>query len=180
VFSFNGNKIITTGGGGMLITDHKDLAQKAKHLTTTARIPHKWEYIHDDIGYNYRLTNIQAALGCAQMEKLAKLLENKRQLAESYANFFEGIGVKFFEELEQTTSNYWLNAIILKNKQERDDFLEYTHQHGVMTRPIWRLMNKLPMFEKCQHENLDNAEWLEARVVNIPSSFRMQQDDSRA
>jgi aminotransferase in exopolysaccharide biosynthesis len=169
--SFNGNKTITCGGGGMILTDNDKFAKLAKHITTTAKIPHKWEFVHDMVAYNYRLTNLSAALGCAQMEMLPQFIENKRNLAKQYSTFFKNIdNIQFVEEQENTKANYWLNAIILENKEHRDSFLETTNNQGVMTRPIWQLMNKLEMFKGCQCSNLSNAEWLEERVVNIPSS----------
>lgn len=171
-FSFNGNKTITTGGGGMLVTDDEELATRAKHITTTAKTPHKWEYIHDETGFNYRLPNINAALGCAQMEELPKYIDNKRELAKAYKDFFNDTEIDYFEEKQGYKSNYWLNAIIMKNESDRDEFLQYSNDKGVMTRPLWRLNNKLKMYENCQHGSLDNAEWLESRVVNIPSSPR--------
>ena len=170
ILSFNGNKTITTGGGGMILTNDQKLAKLAKHLTTQAKIPHRWEYAHDYVGYNYRLTNLQAALGVAQMESLPKFIENKRKLAKQYNEFFSSIGIKFVTEPKHSKSNYWLNAIELKNLDERNKFLETTNNSGVMTRPIWKLMNKLPMFKDCQAENLENSEFFEQRVVNIPSS----------
>ncbi|OQY98965.1 MAG: aminotransferase DegT [Candidatus Brocadia sp. UTAMX2] len=173
VLSFNGNKIITTGGGGMIITDDKDLARRAKHITTTSRLPHKWIFVHDEVGYNYRMPNINAALGCAQMEQLPVFLESKRTIAKHYRNFFEKHDIPFFVEPANARSNYWLNAIILKDKAERDAFLEYANTNGVMTRPIWALMNSLEMYKGCQNVSLDNAVWLEERVVNIPSSARV-------
>ena len=171
-FSFNGNKTITTGGGGMLITDDEVLAKKAKHLTTTAKVPHPYEYIHDEIGYNYRLPNLNAALGCAQMEMLDTILQNKRETAKLYQDFFNLQSIAFVTEAEESHVNYWLNAVILKDPKQRDLFLEETNSNGVMTRPIWRLMNKLEMFKECQSTNLSNALWLEERVVNIPSGVR--------
>ncbi len=168
--SFNGNKTITTGGGGMILTDDKELAKLAKHLTTQAKVPHKWEYVHDYIGYNYRLTNLAAALGVAQMEQLPEFIKSKRDLAEKYKQFFEDKEIEFFSELENVESNYWLNAILLKNRKERDEFLDYTNKNGIMTRPVWELMNRLPMFKYCQTGDLSNAEWLANRIVNIPSS----------
>lgn len=170
IFSFNGNKIITTGGGGMLVTDDEEFAKKAKHITTTAKVPNKYEYIHDEVGYNYRLTNLAAALGVAQMENLQLFIEKQRDLAKKYNNFFKDIEIEFIKEPKNSQSNYWLNAVILKDKQERDEFLKYTNDNSVMTRSIWRLMNKLDMFKDAQIGNLDNAEWLEDRVVNISSS----------
>ncbi len=170
IFSFNGNKIITTGGGGMLVTDDEELAKKAKHITTTAKIPHPYEYIHDEIGYNYRLTNLAAALGVAQMENLQLFVDKQRNLAQKYNDFFEDTHLEFIKEPKNSKSNYWLNAVILKDKEERDAFLKYTNDNGVMTRCIWRLMNKLDMFKDAQTGNLNNAEWLEDRVINISSS----------
>ncbi len=170
ILSFNGNKTITTGGGGMIITDDEELAKKAKYMTTTAKVPHKWEYVHDMIGYNYRLTNLAAALGVAQMEQLSGFIEAKRKLAAEYQTFFEHTKVDVVSERKGTKANYWLNAVILKDRKQRDKFLEITNEAGVMTRPIWELMNRLPMFKNCQTGDLSNAEWLADRVVNIPSS----------
>lgn len=168
--SFNGNKIITTGGGGMIVTNEEKIAKRAKHLTTTAKVPHPYEFVHDEVGFNYRLPNINAALGCAQMEKLPRMLEIKQQIAEIYRNFFENEGVRMAVPLQGYRTNNWLNAIILNDKAERDDFLTYTNNNGVMTRPIWRLMSELDMFKHCQSDDLENSRWLEERVVNIPSS----------
>ncbi|MFZ7096646.1 LegC family aminotransferase [Luteimonas dalianensis] len=169
--SFNGNKVITTGGGGMIITDDQALARRAKHLTTTAKVPHPYEFVHDEIGYNYRLPNLNAALGCAQMELLPRMLEIKAEVAARYREFFATqSGVRFVDAPEGTTSNYWLNAIILGSQADRDAFLEYTNAQGVMTRPVWRLMSRLEMFKDCQHDGLENSRWLEERVVNLPSS----------
>ncbi len=173
VLSFNGNKTITTGGGGMLLFRDEELGSYAKHLSTQSKLPHPWEFVHDHIGYNYRMPNINAALGCAQMETLPLFLGKKRQLAEIYQDYFSKKGVSFFVEPEHCRSNYWLNAILLDNEKERDDFLEYSNSNGVMTRPIWRLMNKLPMFEKEQCGDLSNCLYFEKRVVNIPSSVRL-------
>ncbi|MFT5617442.1 MAG: perosamine synthetase [Arenicella sp.] len=170
IFSFNGNKVVTCGGGGAIVTDNEELAKKAKYLTTTAKVPHKWEYNHDMIGYNYRMPNLNAALACAQLEMLPNFLVRKRKLAESYTGFFKNQKIDFVTEREGTTANYWLNAIILQNRIERDRFLEFTNGEKVMTRPIWQLMSELTMFKHCQKGNLDNATWLADRVVNIPSS----------
>ncbi len=170
IFSFNGNKIITTGGGGMIVTNDEELAKRAKHLTSTAKIPHPYEYIHNEVGYNYRLTNLAAALGVAQMEKLDFLIEKQRELAQKYENFFKNSEIEFITEPKEAKSNYWLNAIILKDRVQRDEFLKKTNENGIMTRPIWRLMNKLEMYKNAQCANLDNALWLESRVVNISSS----------
>lgn len=172
VLSFNGNKTITTGGGGMLITNDVDLGMRAKYLSTQAKVPHTWEYFHDEIGYNYRMPNLNAALGLAQMEQLDSFLENKRAIAKKYQHFFSEKGISFFTGPEQSYSNYWLNAILLKDKNERDEFLKFTNENGVMTRPAWRLMHKLPMFEKCMKYDISHAEWIEDRLVNIPSSVR--------
>jgi perosamine synthetase len=169
VFSFNGNKIVTAGGGGAIVTDDEILAKKAKHLTTTAKVPHPYEYVHDEIGFNYRMPNINAALLLAQLENLDKFLEIKRKLAKKYNEFFDKLGIKFITEPLNAKSNYWLNAILLDNKQERNEFLEFTNKNSVMTRPIWKLMNELPMYKDSQKTNLDNAEYLEERIVNIPS-----------
>jgi len=170
VFSFNGNKIITTGGGGMIVTDDAELAKRAKHITTTAKVPDPYEYVHDEIGYNYRLTNLSAALGVAQMEQLSFFIEKQRELAKQYETFFKESEIEFITEPKQATSNYWLNAVILKDRQKRDEFLKYTNDNGIMTRSIWKLMNKLEMFKDCQCGDLSNAQWLEDRVVNISSS----------
>ena len=169
ILSFNGNKLITTGGGGMILTDNKKLAKLAKHITTTAKVPHKWEFVHDHIGYNYRMTNIQAALGCAQIEQLDKLLRLKRELVMQYKAFFANTEFEFVTEPENCKSNYWLNAIITKERRQRDELLEYTNSNGVMTRPVWELMNRLPMFSHCQTDRLENSKWLADRIVNIPS-----------
>jgi perosamine synthetase len=168
--SFNGNKIITTGGGGMIITNDEALAKHAKHITTTAKIPHPYEFVHDEVGYNYRLPNLNAALGCAQMERLSWMLKVKQALADQYLAFFETIGLRMPTPLLGCTANNWLNAVILSDKAERDAFLTYTNAQGVMTRPVWRLMSELDMFKHCQHDDLENSLWLEGRVVNIPSS----------
>jgi perosamine synthetase len=173
-FSFNGNKTITTGGGGMIVTDDEVLAKHAKHITTTAKVPHSYEFVHDEIGYNYRLPNINAALGCAQMESLPRLLKSKRTIALDYAQFFSTSKLLFVEEPPQANSNYWLNALILEDRQARDIFLKELNEAGVMSRPIWRLMSELDMFRACQAADLSNAKWLEERVVNIPSSARLQ------
>ncbi|VAW63361.1 Aminotransferase, DegT/DnrJ/EryC1/StrS family [hydrothermal vent metagenome] len=173
VFSFNGNKTITTGGGGMIVTDDETIARRAKHLTTTAKVNHEYEYVHDETGYNYRLPNINAALGCAQMEKLGAILENKKELANFYNDFFSAQAIEFVKEAKKTRGNYWLNAVVLKDKKQRDLFLKETNDSGVMTRPIWSLMSKSKMYRGCQTGGLITAEWLEDRVVNIPSSVRL-------
>ena len=170
VISFNGNKIVTAGGGGCIITNNKTLAKKAKHLTTTAKVSHKWDFNHDMIGYNYRMPNLNAALLVAQLEKLDDFIINKRNLANEYEHFFKKFDFNFVKEPKNCKSNYWLNSIIFKNKTQRDQFLYETNYNGVMTRPIWILMNKLPMFKNTQCDNLKNSKWLYERVVNIPSS----------
>lgn len=172
--SFNGNKTITTGGGGMLLFMDEDLGQFAKHLTTQAKVPHRWEFVHDHIGYNYRMPNINAAIGCAQMEYLEEFVLNKRETAAKYAEFFQNIkDVEFFTEPADCRANYWLNAVILKDKEAQLEFLQQTNDNGVMTRPIWELMNRLSMFEHCQNDGLKNTIWFADRVVNIPSSVRL-------
>ena len=170
VISYNGNKTITTGGGGMILTNDTKLGKKAKHLTTQAKVSHPWEFNHDLIGYNYRMPNINAALGVAQMETLDFFISKKRELALIYKYFFEKIGIDFFSEPENCFSNYWLNVIILENKDERDAFLKYSNEKKVMVRPAWNLMNRLDMFKECQCGCLQNAVWLQERIVNIPSS----------
>ena len=154
----------------MIITDDATLAAHAKHLTTTAKVPHPFEFVHDEVGYNYRLPNLNAALGCAQMERLPEMLKVKAEVAKRYAEFFDSVGITSMRAPAGTTANYWLNAIVLDSLQERDAFLEFTNSRGVMTRPIWRLMTRLAMFGHCQHDGLANSLWLEDRVVNIPSS----------
>jgi aminotransferase in exopolysaccharide biosynthesis len=170
IFSLNGNKTVTSGGGGVIVTNDENIAQSAKHIITTAKAPHPYEYIHDTIGYNYRMPNINAALACAQLEQLGFIIEKKRELARIYKEFFKTVGVEFVEEPENAVSNYWLNAIVLQTRDQRDGFLKKTNGVKVMTRPIWRLLSKLDMYENCQTDSLKNSQWLEERVVNIPSS----------
>lgn len=171
--SFNGNKTITTGGGGMMLFQDEQLAEYAKHLTTQAKIPHRWEFKHDHIGYNYRMPNINAALGCAQLENVDKYIADKRETAKIYQEYFEKISdIQFFVEPENCFSNYWLNAVILPNKEAQQAFLQETNDNKVMTRPIWELMNRLPMFENCENDGLENTIWFADRVVNIPSSVK--------
>lgn len=172
--SFNGNKTITTGGGGMMLFNDEELGTYAKHITTQAKIPHRWEFRHDHIGYNYRMPNINAALGCAQLEHIEEYVSSKRETAKLYEEFFNNIPeIDFFVDTPDTRSNYWLNVVILKDKEAQLNFLEYTNDNGVMTRPIWELMNRLPMFEKCENDGLKNTIWFADRVVNIPSSVRL-------
>ena len=172
--SFNGNKTITTGGGGMLLFMDEELGTLAKHLTTQAKVPHRWEFRHDHIGYNYRMPNINAALGCAQLEHLDEFIADKRATAAAYAEYFKHVDdIDFFVEPENSFSNYWLNVVILKDRDAQQAFLQETNDNGVMTRPIWELMTRLPMFEYCEHDGLKNTVWFADRVVNIPSSVRL-------
>ncbi|BCS85728.1 aminotransferase DegT [Prevotella herbatica] len=172
--SFNGNKTITTGGGGMMLFQDEKLAEFGKHLTTQAKVPHRWEFKHDHIGYNYRMPNINAALGCAQLEHIEEYVASKRKTANEYEQFFKNVpDITFFTEPENCRSNYWLNVVLLKDKVAQQNFLQYTNDNGVMTRPIWELMNRLPMFENCETDGLKNTEWFADRVVNIPSSVRI-------
>lgn len=167
--SFNGNKVITTGGGGMILAG-EEFGTRAKHLTTTAKKPHPYEYVHDEVGYNYRLPNLNAALGCAQLEQLDTFIGAKRALAERYAEQLQDTDLQFLKEPAECRSNYWLNAVICHSGEQRDALLKTTNDQGVMTRPIWALMNRLPIYAHCRKGDLSNAEWLEARVVNLPSS----------
>jgi len=169
VLSFNGNKIMTTGGGGMVLADEV-IGKRAKHLTTTAKIPHPYEFFHDEVGYNYRMPNLNAALGCAQLEQLPAFLASKRALAERYIAFFAGTDLQPIVEPEHCRSNYWLNGVVCESPAQREALLKATNDAGVMTRPIWALMNRLPLYANAPRGPLDNAEWLEARVVNLPSS----------
>ncbi len=172
VISFNGNKIVTCGGGGMIVTQNEELGKLGKHLTTTAKVPHPYEYVHDQVGYNFRMPNLNAALICAQLEQLEAFLANKRVLANEYAVFFESQGIKFRTELEDTQANYWLMCVELENLEERNAFLKATNEAKTMTRPIWQLMYRLPMYKHCYRDAQKNAEFLEERIVNIPSSVR--------
>lgn len=173
ILSFNGNKPVTTGGGGMIITNDETLAARAKHLTTTAKQPHPWEFVHDEVGYNYRMPNINAAVGCAQMECFAGVLENKRTTAKLYDRFLQGLGVPLVAEPAHARSNYWLNAILFKDRGEREQFLACAGSRGVQARPVWALMPHLPMYRHCQCLSSETAQWLEDRLVNIPSSVRL-------
>ena len=171
--SFNGNKTITTGGGGAILTDDPELAKRAKHLTTTAKTPHRWDYVHDEVGYNYRMPNLNAALGCAQLEQLPDFLASKRRLFESYQEAFRDIaGISLFTEPEGSQSNYWLQALLLDDSvaNQRDSILEATNSAGLMTRPVWTLLHKLTPFQDCPHAPLPVAEALECRIINLPSS----------
>ena len=171
--SFNGNKTITTGGGGMLLFMDEELGAFAKHLSTQAKLPHRWAFYHDHIGYNYRMPNINAALGCAQLEHLDEYIADKRATAAAYADYFKKVdNIEFFSEPVDCYSNYWLQVVILKDREAQQQFLQETNDNGVMTRPIWELMNRLPMFENCENDGLKNTIWFADRVVNIPSSVR--------
>lgn len=171
--SFNGNKVVTTGGGGAVLTNDDTLGKHARHLTTTARLPHKWSFIHDEVGYNYRLPNLNAALGCAQLEQLPEFVRRKRELANAYRVAFAGVrGIKFFNEPPHARSNYWLNALVLEATAAhcRDQLLDALNAQNIMARPVWTLMHRLPMYQSCPRMPLDTAEDLERRLINIPSS----------
>jgi perosamine synthetase len=175
IFSFNGNKTITSGAGGVIITDDEVMGKKAKHLTTQAKVPHQWEFFHDHIGYNYRCANINAALACAQLEQLEGFIETKRNLSSKYRDFFKKEGIEYVNETNDARSNYWLNVVMLANKAERDAFLKATNESGVMTRPVWTLLNKLPMFERAYCTDLTQSKWIEERAVNIPSGISVNE-----
>lgn len=171
-FSFNGNKTVTCGGGGVIITNDVQLGKLGKHLTTQAKVPHKWDFVHDKIGYNYRLPNLNAAMACAQIEQIENFITDKREIAALYKSFFEGSQYKFIEEPTGARSNYWLNAILTENIQHRNETLENLNLANVMSRPVWVLMHKLEMFKSCFRDNLENSIWVEERLINIPSSYR--------
>ncbi|WP_318439220.1 LegC family aminotransferase [Photobacterium leiognathi] len=168
--SFNGNKIITTGGGGMVLCKTQELGARTKHVTTTAKVPHPYEFFHDEPGFNYRMPNLNAALGCAQMEVIEQHLKQKRQLAESYKDFFNGTDFKFVIEPEYAQSNYWLNAVICPDKESREEILTGTNSSGVMTRPIWKLMHRLPAFDNAMRGDLTQSEFIESHLINLPST----------
>lgn len=171
-FSFNGNKTVTCGGGGAIISNDVALGTHAKYLTTTAKRPHSYEFYHDEMGYNFRMPNLNAALACAQLESLNNYIEDKRNLALEYEKLFKDLDIKFRKETPNTKANYWLMCVELNNKTEREEFLKQTNEKGIMTRPIWTLMYRLPMYEHCQRDTQKNAEFLEERIINIPSSVR--------
>jgi len=176
ILSFNGNKIITTGGGGALLTNDESLAKSAKHISSTAKVPHKWRYIHDEIGFNYRLPNINAALGCAQLKKIDKFLDAKRKLFLKYKEVLDSIdGIKLFNEPENSRSNYWLQTIILENgfENELEDILKNTNKKNIMTRPAWNLIHQLDMYLDCPKSSLSVSESLSKRIINIPSNTFM-------
>jgi aminotransferase in exopolysaccharide biosynthesis len=170
ILSFNGNKTVTCGGGGAVLTNDESLAATAKHLTTTAKVAGSVEYVHDAVGFNYRMPNINAALGCAQLEKLDEFISQKRKLADRYERFFKTIDLPFISEPCHARSNYWLNAVVMPDRTERDRLLEMTNDAGIITRPAWRLLNRLPMYKTCETDELLNAKWFADRLVNIPSS----------
>jgi perosamine synthetase len=172
VFSFNGNKIVTSGGGGALTTNNEKLGIKGKYLTTTAKVSHPYEFYHDELGYNFRMPNLNAALACAQLEQLTTFLTDKRKLAAQYEAFFQGSSIKFRKETPDSKANYWLMCVELENRKERDLFLTETNSAKVMTRPIWELMFRLPMYQNCQRDHQTNATFLQERIVNIPSGVR--------
>ena len=171
--SFNGNKIITTGGGGMILTNDEELAKKAKQITTTAKVPHKWAFNHNEIGYNYRLPNLNAALGVAQMELLPEYLKNKREIAQQYQKWGEEHGIEFVKEQPNTQANYWLNTAVMQDREQRDKFLEETNNKNIMTRPAWKPMHQLEINQDCQCCDMINTEWLADRVINVPSSINL-------
>lgn len=170
ILSFNGNKIITTGGGGMIITDDESFALRAKHLTTTAKVQHAWEFSHDEIGYNFRMPNLNAGLGVAQLEQLSGFIEKKRKQADRYQKFFSDQEIDFFSELSGSRANYWMNTILLRNSEERNAFLKYSNENSVMTRCLWTPMHHLPMYKHCLRDKLENTGYLFDRAINIPSS----------
>jgi len=169
-FSLNGNKIITSGGGGAITTNNISIGDEAKYLTTTAKVPHKWKYTHDKLGYNFRLPNLNAALACAQLEQLDNMKNSKKNIFNQYKDFFNNTDINLVDIPKNTSWNYWLTSILLENKKERDIFLEETNKQGIMSRPIWTLMYRLPMYKKAQRDSQKNAEYLEQRIVNLPSS----------
>lgn len=172
-FSFNGNKTVTCGGGGVIITNDEKLGKLGKHLTTQAKVPHRWEFVHDHVGYNYRLPNLNAALACAQMEQIELFIENKRKLSAAYEEFFKGTDIHFAKEPEHTRSNYWLNAILLKDLEARNNMLAELNDADIMARPSWELMHHLIMFKNCFRDDQSNAQWISDRLINIPSSVRL-------
>jgi perosamine synthetase len=173
ILSFNGNKTVTTGGGGMILTDDESLAKHARHITTTAKVSHPYEFFHDEPAFNYRMTNLNAAIGVAQMENIDFIINNKRETASRYINFFEGLGMICFTEKQNCHSNYWLNVLLTKDRSERNALLEFTNARGIITRPAWRLMSDLPMYANTLHSDLSNAILLENTIINLPSSIRI-------
>jgi dTDP-4-amino-4,6-dideoxygalactose transaminase len=173
ILIFNGNKLVTTGGGGMVITDDENIANRVRYISTTAKRPHRWEFYHDEVGYNLRMPGLNAAVGFAQLEYLNTILSNKRETALLYKRFFDSINIPFIAEPENARANYWLNAILFANRNERDEFLQYSNDNDVQTRPAWTLLHTLPPYSHCQHTETPNAEYIADRLVNIPSSVRI-------
>ena len=174
ILSFNGNKLVTTGSGGMVITDDEAIADRVRHLSTTAKRPHRWEFYHDEAGYNLRMPSLNATIGLAQLEYIDRILANKRETAYRYKQFFDSINIPFITEPVEAKSNYWLNAILFDNRKQRDEFLEYSNDNGVQTRPAWTLLHTLPPYRHCRHTETPNAEYITERLVNIPSSVRIR------
>jgi len=172
IYSFNGNKTVTCGGGGIIVTDDDRLGPLAKHISTQAKVPHRWDFVHDQIGYNYRCPNINAALALAQLEQLEKFIEDKRAIARAYAEHFSQTEWEFIEVPENCSSNHWLNAVLFRSREERDAFLAASNDQGIMTRPAWELMHRLPMFSHCLHDGLRISSDIADRLVNLPSSYR--------
>jgi aminotransferase in exopolysaccharide biosynthesis len=170
ILSFNGNKIITCGGGGIVLTQDETIAKKLKHLTTTAKIPHSWDFQHDEVGYNYRMPNLNAALGCAQLESLEGFIDSKKNLFQIYSTHFNDLNIELLGESPDSQSNFWLQAIMLENEEQRNEFLKQTNNSSVMTRPIWKLLPELLPYQNDIKDELKNAKSFAARVVNIPSS----------
>lgn len=171
-FSFNGNKTVTSGGGGAVVTNDLETANHAKHLTTTAKARDGWQFGHDQVGYNYRMPNLNAAFACAQLEMLDHFVQNKRETAQAYADFFKESSYTFIQETSDAYSNYWLNSILVNDREERDALLDYANEQGIMARPAWKVLHHLPMYNNCFQDDLTNAEWLEQRIVHLPSSVR--------
>ena len=168
--SFNGNKIITTGGGGVILTNNESLAKRAKHITTTAKVSHPYEFVHDEIAFNYRLPNLNASMGCAQFERLPEMLKAKEEIMLKYKAFFSKFDISMISPIDSAIANNWLNTVLFEDKSQRDEFLKYTNENGVMTRPVWKLMPNLSMFQDFSCDSLLNSKFLEERLANIPSS----------
>jgi aminotransferase in exopolysaccharide biosynthesis len=173
ILSFNGNKLATTGGGGMVITDDETIANRIRYISATAKRKHRWEFYHDEVGYNLRMPSLNAAVGLAQLEYFDRILESKRETAFIYQQFFDKLGIEFITEPDNAKSNYWLNAILFDDRKQRDEFLEYSNDNGIQTRPAWTLLHTLPPYLHCQHTEMPNAEYIADRLVNIPSSVRV-------
>jgi aminotransferase in exopolysaccharide biosynthesis len=174
IVSFNGNKIVTTGGGGAILTQNAALGKRCKHLTTTAKVPHCWEFRHDEAAWNYRMPNLNAALGCAQLERLSEFVAGKRALAERYAAMFSDTQWKFLQEPGHCASNYWLCAVLSRNRQERDAFLTASNNDDVTTRPVWEPLHTLPMYTGCLHDELCVTHEIAEKLINLPSGYRQK------